>query len=51
MEVEDAGLVVGEDGFPLVCFEAVGVFARVNELEEVDDVDKADLEVGEVLAE
>lgn len=51
VEVENARLVVGEDGFPLVCFEAVGMFARVDELEEVDDVDETDLQVGKVLAE
>ena len=51
MEVEDAGYVVGEDGLVLVRLEAMGVLVLVDELEEVDDVNEADFEVGEVCAE
>lgn len=49
VEVEDDGLVVGEEGGPLLVLEAVGVVIVVDELEQVDNVDAADLELGEVL--
>ena len=42
MEVEDDGPVRGEDGFPLLVGDAVGVKGWGNELEEVDNVDEAD---------
>jgi hypothetical protein len=51
MEIEDARSVLGEDGLPLMCFETVRVLARINELEQVDDVDKADFEVREMCAQ
>lgn len=51
VEVEHDGLVVGEDGGVLGCCQAVGVVAVWHELEEVDDVDEADFQLGEVLAQ
>lgn len=51
VEVEDDGLVGREEGRPLLVAEAVGVVARVDELEQVDAVDAADLELGEVVQE
>lgn len=49
VEVEDDGRVLGEEADPLAVRHAVGVLRGVDEHEEVDDVDVADLEVGEVL--
>lgn len=49
MEVEDDGLVGGEEGDPFSVREAVWVVGVRDELEEVDHVDAADLELGEVL--
>lgn len=51
MEVEDARHIVGEDGFVLVGLETVGMLCGVDELEEIYDVDEADLELGEMCAE
>lgn len=51
MEVEDDGFVGGEDGAVFGVCEAVGVVAVLDEFEEVDDVDEADFQLGEVLAE
>lgn len=49
VEVEDDGLVGCEEGRPLRVFKAVRVVFVADELEEIDDVDAADLEVGEML--
>lgn len=43
VEVEDDGLVVGEDGLELGVGAAVRVLGLGDQLEEVDDVDEADL--------
>ena len=51
VEVEDDGGVVGEEGDPFCVGQAVGVVDGGDELEEVDDVDAADFEGGEVLQE
>ena len=45
------GLSSGEEGVEVAVGEAVRVFGLGHEAEEIDDVDEADLEVGEVLAE
>ena len=46
MEVEDDGLVVGEEAVELAVGEAVRMLALGHQAEEIDDVDEADLEVG-----
>ena len=51
VEVEDDGLVDGEEAVELVLGEAVGVLTVGHEAEEVDDVDEADLDLGAALAE
>lgn len=51
VEVEDDGLVLREDGNPLRVGKTMWMVLRVDELEEVDNVDAADLEVGEMLEE
>jgi len=51
VEVEDDGGVVGEDGDPLGVSQAVRMVDVRDELEEVDDIDAADLEFGKVLQE
>lgn len=51
VEVEDDGLVGGEEGHPLGVRQAVRVVVVADELEQVDAVDAADLEVWEVLQE
>jgi len=51
VEVEDDGFVICEDGFPFAIRQAVRVVDFGNQLEEVDDVDETDLEVGEEVAE
>lgn len=51
VEVEDDGLVGREDGAVGGVGEAVRVIGGGDEFEEVNDVDEADLEVGEVMAE
>lgn len=50
MEVEDAWFVICEDGAPFVGAETMGMFVCVDEFEEVDYVDEADLEVWEICA-
>ena len=50
VEVEDDGLVVSEDGCVFVILETVRVVAVGLELEQIHDVDEADLELGKVLA-
>jgi len=51
VEVEDDGRDLGEQRPPLSLVQPVRVLALVDELEEVDDVDAADLEVREVVEE
>lgn len=51
VEVEDNGLVICEDGLKLGVSAAVRMLARADEFEEVDDVDKANLDPRNVLAE
>jgi hypothetical protein len=51
VEVEDDGAVGGEDGAVFAIREAVGMVDVGDELEEVDDVDEADFEGGDVFAE
>jgi len=51
MEIEDDGLVVGEDVGPLLIGHSMGMVSLVDELEEIDNVDESDLELGEELAE
>lgn len=42
VEVEHNGFVIREEGYPFPIRQTMRVFARMNELEEVDAVDKAD---------
>jgi hypothetical protein len=49
VEVEDNGSVISEEAGPLRVVKTVGVVTRVNQLEEIDNVDTADLELREVL--
>ena len=51
VEVEDDGRAGGEEGVEVAVGEAVGVFGVGLEAVEIDYVDEADFEVGEVLAE
>jgi len=51
VEVEDARHVICEDGLPLMCLQTVRVLARIDQLEEIDDVDEADLQLRQVGAQ
>lgn len=51
MEVENDRLVLGKDCPPMLIGHAVRVMVFGDQAEEIDDVDEADLEVGEVLAQ
>jgi len=48
VEVEDDGLVRGEQGIEVAIGEAVRVFGFRHETEQIDDVDEADLQIGKV---
>lgn len=51
VEVENAGLIISKNGSPLVRTQPVRVFAGIDELEQIDDIDEADLQLGQVLSE
>jgi len=51
VEVEDARFVVCEEGFEFDVAEAVGVVGLWDQLEQVDNVDESDFEVGQCFAE
>jgi hypothetical protein len=48
VEVEDDGLVVGEDRVELVIGQSVGMVLVAGQLEQVDNIDESDLEIGKV---
>jgi hypothetical protein len=49
VEVENDGCVIGEETGPLRVCKTVRMVARVDQHEEINNVDTTDLEVGEVL--
>ena len=49
MEGEDDRLVGGEERDPFLVAQTVRMLTRMNQLEQINDVDAADPEVGEVL--
>ena len=51
MEVEDDGPIRGEEAVEVPVVEAVGMLRGRSHAVQVDDVDEADLEVREVLAQ
>nr|POF17461.1 hypothetical protein CFP56_12875 [Quercus suber] len=51
VEVEHDGLVVGEDGGVLLARETVWMVAVGDELEEIDDIDESNFELGEMLTQ
>ena len=51
MEVEDHGLVRGENGLELAVCQTVRVFGIRHQFEQVNDVHEPDLHVGQVLAQ
>ena len=51
VEIEDDGLVGGEKGIEIAIGEAVRMFGGRLQTEEIDDVDEANLQIGEVLLE
>lgn len=50
VEIEDDGLVGGKEGLPLAVRQTVRMVVAPDELEEIDDVDEADLQLRQVLS-
>lgn len=51
VEVKNDGLVLSEEGLELIVTQTVGMVVMWDQLEQVDDVDKADLDLWQMLPE